>query len=139
MIVFNQRVTVVLLLSFFWVPTGMGLVPIQADEFELRNGDRVVFLGSEFVEQQIKHNYLEAELTLRWPNREIQFRNLGWSGDTPSAIARGYFGGADEGFRRLMEEIDRIKPTVIFVCYGANSQEEQFAADILKLLEEFQP
>lgn len=84
---------------------------LQADEFELHDGDRVVLLGSEFIEQQIKHNFFETELTLRWPDRRIQFRNLGWAGDTPSGIARGHFGGADQGFRRLMEELDRINPT----------------------------
>jgi putative heme-binding domain-containing protein len=89
--------------------------------FELKDKDRVVFLGSEFTEQDIKHNYFEAALTARWPERRIIFRNLGWAGDRPNAVARGYFGGAEEGYRRLIEELNRLQPTVIFVFYGENS------------------
>ncbi|MDE0934343.1 MAG: HEAT repeat domain-containing protein [Mariniblastus sp.] len=108
----------------------------QDQKPELQNGDRVVFLGSEFIEQQIKYNYLETELTLRWPDRQIDFINLGWAGDTPSAIARGYFGGAAEGFRRLLEELDRIKPTQIIVCYGANSEPAPFQTEFKNLFDE---
>ena len=108
----------------------------QDAKLDLQDGDRVVFLGSEFIEQQIKYNYLETELTLRWPNRKINFTNLGWAGDNPSAIARGYFGGAPEGFRRLLEELDRIKPTHIIVCYGANSEPAPFQIEFKKLFEE---
>ena len=93
---------------------------LELPKFELKDDDRVVFLGSEFTEQAIKHNYFEAELTARWPDRRVKFFNMGWSGDTPAGIARGYFGGADEGFKRLVAELDRIKPTVIFLCYGSN-------------------
>lgn len=133
MLLILHRTTAPLLLSFFLLTVTLHSPNFAADQFELKDGDRVVFLGSEFVEQQIKHNYLEAELTLKWPAKRIHFRNLGWSGDTPSAIARGYFGGAPEGFRRLLEELDRIEPTVIFVCYGANSHPDSFEADFRRL------
>ena len=63
----------------------------QDQRLELQDGDRVVFLGSEFIEQQIKYNFLETELTLRWPDRQISFINLGWAGDNPSAIAPRLF------------------------------------------------
>jgi len=88
--------------------------------FELQPRDRVLFLGAELTEQEIKHNFVEAALSANWPDRGILFRNLGWAGDDPTAVARGYFGGAEEGYRRLFEEIDRIKPTVIVVAYGEN-------------------
>ncbi len=87
--------------------------------FQLVNGDTVVFIGSEFTEQRIRHNHLEAALTARWPDRGLRFYNLGWSGDTPAAASRGYFGGAAEGYRRLMDELKRIKPSVVFLEYGA--------------------
>ena len=87
--------------------------------FQLAEGDTVVFVGSEFTEQRIKHNHLEAALTARWPDRGLRFYNLGWSGDTPAADSRGYFGGAAEGYRRLMDELTRIKPSVVFLEYGA--------------------
>jgi len=108
--------------------------------FELKDHDQVLFLGSEFVEQDIKHNLLEGALSSHWPQRKVTFRNLGWAGDDPTAVARGYFGGAEEGYRRLLEELDRLKPTVIFVCYGSTSANIRpdglptFAAQYQKLL-----
>ncbi|WP_437206518.1 PVC-type heme-binding CxxCH protein [Planctomicrobium sp. SH664] len=92
-------------------------------KFELLPNDRVVFLGAELTEQEIKHNFLEAALLSQWPDRNLTFRNLGWAGDIPTAVARGYFGGAAEGYRRLLEEIDRLQPTVVFVAYGENLTE----------------
>lgn len=108
--------------------------------FDLKDGDTVMFIGSEFTEQRIKHNHLEALLSGRWPDRRIRFRNLGWSGDTPSGISRGYFGGAAEGYRRLIEEIGRIQPTVVFLEYGSvaayDGQEgvEPFLAELDRLI-----
>ncbi len=92
----------------------------KGNKFELQQNDKVIFLGAELTEQEIKHNLVEAALSLNWPDKNVSFRNLGWAGDDPSGLARGYFGGATEGYRRLLEEIDRIKPTVIFVSYGEN-------------------
>ncbi|SFH93669.1 PVC-type heme-binding CxxCH protein [Planctomicrobium piriforme] len=108
----------------------------EPPKFELKDGDRVVFLGSEFTEQEIKHNFLEAALSMQWPDRKISFRNLGWAGDDPTAVARGYFGGAEEGYRRLLEEFDRLKPTVIFVYYGENGAYSG-AAGLPKFMESF--
>ncbi|QDT64118.1 PVC-type heme-binding CxxCH protein [Calycomorphotria hydatis] len=108
--------------------------------FELKDGDRVVLLGSEFIEQQIRFNELEAALLSQWPERTIQFRNLGWAGDTPTAIARGYFKGADEGFRRLKEEVERLDPTVLIICYGMNQEAnsvDQFMAEMDQLVNTF--
>ncbi len=112
--------------------------PVIADEFEPRDGERIVLLGSEFIEQQIKHNYFEETLIKRWPERKIQIRNLGWSGDTPSAIARGYFNGKEEGFRRLQDELKRIKPTMIIVCFGANASTDNFEKEFADLFIELQ-
>lgn len=91
------------------------------EDFELKDRDRVVWIGSEFTEQATRHNFVEAALTARWPERRITFRNLGWAGDNPTGIARGYFGGAAEGYRRLQEELTRLQPTVIFLEYGENA------------------
>ncbi len=88
--------------------------------FDFRDGDRVVLLGSAFIERMQKHNYLESMITAGLPDRNITFRNLGWSGDNVWGDARGAFGGRAEGFKRLLSDVNLCNPTVIIVCYGEN-------------------
>jgi len=88
--------------------------------FDFRDGDRVVFLGSAFIERMQQNNYLEAMISAGLPDRNITFRNLGWSGDTVWGDARGVFGGRTEGFKRLLSDVNLCNPTVIIVCYGEN-------------------
>lgn len=96
------------------------------EKFELRDGDRVVFLGNTLIEREQKYGYLETALTERFPDRNITFRNLGWSGDTVWGEARAVFGTQADGFRALREHVLALKPTVIFVGYGTN---ESFAGE----------
>jgi lysophospholipase L1-like esterase len=97
---------------------------------EFKDGDRIVFLGNEFFEREADRGYIETELTTRFPDKNLTFRNLGYSGDTVRADARNLcsgwavFGPADQGFDRLRNHIEHIKPTLIFVAYGMN---ESFA------------
>src|SRR5579862_2633101 len=95
-------------------------------DFELRDGDRVVFLGSTFIEREQRYGYWEAALTARWPDRNIILRNLGWSGDTVWGDARAGFDTPKEGYKRLIERTLGVKPTVILVGYGTN---ESFAGE----------
>jgi lysophospholipase L1-like esterase len=91
-----------------------------AEPFELKDGDRVVFLGNTFIERDQEYGHLETLLNARYPDRNVTFRNLGWSGDTVWGEARAGFGTAEDGFNHLREHVLALKPTVIFVGYGAN-------------------
>ncbi|MEK6234247.1 MAG: hypothetical protein N2C14_06020, partial [Planctomycetales bacterium] len=86
--------------------------PNASIAFELQDGDRVVWLGNTFVERAQASGYLETSLTRRFPKRNIVFRNLGWSGDTPLGEARAGFGSPADGFRELRKHVLAIKPTV---------------------------
>lgn len=85
--------------------------------FELRDGDRVVFIGNTFIEREQTYSYLETLLHLQWPDRKITFRNLGWSGDTVFGESRAIYDGV-KGLDRLVALVHELKPTVIFICYG---------------------
>ena len=96
--------------------------------FELREGDRVVFLGDTFMEREQQFGWIELMLTTRFPDRNVTFRNLGWSADTPAGDSR--FGlsllqaghePADEGWNQLVKQLEFTKPTVVFVGYGMAS------------------
>ncbi|MDA0348349.1 MAG: SGNH/GDSL hydrolase family protein [Verrucomicrobia bacterium] len=106
-----------ILLTFFFSFSSLG----AKDEtvFELKDGDRVVFVGNTFVEREIDYGHIEAALTTYWPNRSITFRNLGWSGDDARGRSRRFFGPVEDGFNHLKTHVEGLKPTVIFVVYGA--------------------
>ena len=101
-------------------------VACSAEPFALGDGDRVVFLGNSFFERAIPHGHIETSLTLRWPQHDITFRNLGWDGDTvyghsrAGGRRRAVFGDAEEGFQRMVSHVKSLKPTVIFLAYGLN-------------------
>jgi lysophospholipase L1-like esterase len=94
--------------------------------FALASGERIVLLGNTFFERDLRHNYLEALLVSRHPDRELVFRNLGWDGDTVWGHARAGFGNPKDGFRNLLKQVGEAKPTVILLAYGMN---ESFAGE----------
>src|SRR5690348_16823958 len=86
-------------------PTG------PAARFVLRDGDRVVFLGDGFLEQERLYGYLETRLTARHPGLRLVFRNLGWPGDTVRGTARTSGYQNPNGLGRLLKEVRDLKPT----------------------------
>ena len=95
-----------------------------ADQFQFRNGDRVVLVGNTLIEREQLYGYWETLLTALNPDKNITFRNLGWSGDTVFGEARAGFGTPTDGFRHLKEDVLALKPTVLILGYGGN---ESFA------------
>ncbi|HEV2947142.1 MAG TPA: SGNH/GDSL hydrolase family protein [Gemmataceae bacterium] len=98
--------------------------PLQAEEFRLRDGDRVVLIGSTLIEREQESGYWETALTSRFPKSNVTFRNLGWSGDTVFCDARAMFESPAVGLQHLKEDLARLKPTVILVGYGMNESFE---------------
>lgn len=95
--------------------------PVLAGEpFTLRDGDRIAFVGGTFVERDQLYGDFETWLTASQPNIRFSFRNLGWSGDTVTGIARARFGSPADGFKHLQDTLDVVRPTQVLVCYGAN-------------------
>jgi len=93
-------------------------------DFQLADGDRVVFIGNTLIEREQNYGWWEAALTV--PDKNITFRNLGWSGDTVWGEAMARFGSQAEGFKHLREHVTALKPTVVVVGYGLN---ESFAGE----------
>src|SRR5215510_11439068 len=88
--------------------------------FALTNGDRVVFLGDTLIEREQQFGWLELMLTTAFPERNVTFRNLSWSADTPAGDSR--FGlsllqaglePADEGWKQLVKQLEEARPTVV--------------------------
>jgi lysophospholipase L1-like esterase len=86
--------------------------------FALHNGDRVLFVGNSLFENDLLYGYLELALTTRWPDGQVTFRNIGWTGDNVFGEARSYFTNPPTPYELLMKQITDAKPTVAFVAYG---------------------
>ena len=94
-------------------------LPVSAfcADIDIRDGDRVVWVGGTFVERMQRHGYLETMLTTGWPDRNITFRNLGWSGDNVFGHSRSVFGPLADGYKRLIGDLRIAKPTLSWTPY----------------------
>lgn len=113
-----------------------------ATSIELRDGDRVVLIGSTLVEREQDQGYIETVLTSRFPDRSITFRNLAWSGDTVAGEAQAFFGTPEDGYKHRLEHVVALKPTLIVIGYGANESFdgaaglERFRTGLSRLLDD---
>jgi lysophospholipase L1-like esterase len=130
------------LLALTFVLTSAATVaPAREKPFQLPDAPRVAFIGNTFVERDAEHGYLETRLILAFPEKDVVFRNLGWSGDTVRGEARAGFGQPVDGFNHLARHVAELKPNVIFLNYGANESWAgaaglaAFDADLAKLLD----
>ncbi|TWU59788.1 hypothetical protein Poly51_00600 [Rubripirellula tenax] len=106
----------------------------------LQPGDRVAIVGGTFVERMQDSGTFEAELQSRRPEWKLSFRNLGWSGDDVHGIARKRFDGPEEGYQRILADVETADPTVVLVAYGASEASdgaaavERFEAGLMRLV-----
>lgn len=120
-----------------------------APRFEFHEGDRVAFIGDAFAEREQYEGWIELAATTRFADRNVTFRNLGWSGDLPDGASRcglsllqaGYE-PPDEGWRQLKNQLKTYQPTVLVTGYGMAASlpggpvPEKFRADFERLLDE---
>ncbi len=84
----------------------------------LKKEDRVVFLGNSLFENDLQYGYLETMLTTRWPDQNITYRNIGWTGDMVKGEARGTFTNPPTPYEHLLDQLTKTQPTVVFIAYG---------------------
>lgn len=119
--------------------------------FELRDGDRVIFVGDTLIEREQYFGFIELALTTRFPDRNVTFRNIGWSADTPAGESRCGLSllqaghePPEEGWRQLKEQLHQLRPTVVIIGYGMASSFAgkqglpRFVAQMNRLLETIQ-
>ena len=112
---------------------------------KLVSGDRVALIGNTLIERAQMYGHLETALTVQFPQQDVVFRNLGWSGDTVRGPARARFGTEADGFKHLLDRLREVKPTVIVLGYGSNAVYAgpkgvpAFKNDLERLLNELKP
>ena len=91
-----------------------------AGTFEVAVGDRIAIVGNGLADRMQHDGWLEAMMQLRFPERRLAFRNLGFNGDTVTVRLRSSnFGSPHEWLRR-------VEATVVFAFFGYN---ESFEGD----------
>jgi len=80
-----------------------------ADDFAIRDGDTVVFLGDSITAARTYGKVIENYTLLRYPQRRARFINAGWGGDTAAG-----------GLARLDRDVFDRKATLLTVAYGIN-------------------
>jgi lysophospholipase L1-like esterase len=88
--------------------------------FTLPDNPVIAFIGNTVAERDQQHGYFETRLIESFPDKNIIYRNLGWSGDTVQGQARARFGQAIDGFNHIVAHVADYKPNVIFLNYGLN-------------------
>jgi lysophospholipase L1-like esterase len=81
----------------------------RADDFALRDGDTVAFLGDSITAARVYGKVIENYTLLRFPDRKVKFINVGIGGDTAAG-----------GRKRLERDVFANKVTVLTVAYGVN-------------------
>jgi lysophospholipase L1-like esterase len=90
------------------------------EPFAFKDGDRIVMVGATFIERDVRYGCIETLLTAQFRDLNLTFRNLGWSGDEVSGIARASFDPIPVGYDRLIAVIKDAAPTVLMFSYGQN-------------------
>ncbi|HEX5106036.1 MAG TPA: PVC-type heme-binding CxxCH protein, partial [Pirellulaceae bacterium] len=91
-----------------------------ADPFEANKGDHVSLIGNTLADRMQHHGWLETLLVSRFADRDLVFRNLGFSGDEVTTRLRSAnFGEPDQW-------LTRSEADVIFAFFGYN---ESFAGE----------
>jgi lysophospholipase L1-like esterase len=86
----------------------------RADDFFLKDGDRVVFYGDSITAQRLYTTFVETYVVTRFPKMACTFVHSGWGGDT----VRGGGGGPID--TRLERDVIAYKPTVVTIMLGMN-------------------
>src|SRR3989454_3392034 len=85
---------------------------------------RVVFLGDSITHAGNYVALVEAYFVTRYPQRSIEFINLGLPSETVSGLSeQGHAGGQfprPDLHERLGRVLDRTKPDTVIACYGMN-------------------
>ncbi len=87
--------------------------PAPAD-FQIADGDRVVFYGDSITEQRLYTTDIEVFVLTRFPDRKVTFFHSGVGGDK---VSGGKYGPID---LRLHRDVFDHQPTVVTIMLGMN-------------------
>src|SRR6476646_11438366 len=87
---------------------------VRAQNFALRDGDRVVFFGDSITDQRLYTTFAETYVVTRFPHTNISLVHSGWGGDRVTG------GGGGPMDVRIWRDVLPYNPTVVTVMLGMN-------------------
>jgi hypothetical protein len=134
------------ILGMVFVAAMVSLQAAVGATFQIKDGDRVVFLGDSITEQRLYTTYIEAYALSHYPEWDLSFRNVGWGGDTSWLRQRAHpdeaklFAASPEEQQKMVEasvrnglerDVFPLKPTFVTIKFGMNDHSYQaFRPDI---------
>ena len=89
-------------------------LPAWAENFALKDGDRVVFYGDSITDQRLYTTFAETYVVTRFPKLDVSFVHSGWGGDRVTG------GGGGPIDLRLGRDVFAYKPDVMTIMLGMN-------------------
>src|SRR6266513_559897 len=86
----------------------------EKSDFQLKDGDRVVFYGDSITDQRLYTTFAETYVVTRFPKLNVSFVHSGWGGDRVTG------GGGGPIDLRLRRDVFAYKPTVMTIMLGMN-------------------
>jgi lysophospholipase L1-like esterase len=87
---------------------------LLAQDFALKNGDRVVFYGDSITDQRLYSVFTETFVHTRYPKLDVSFVHSGVGGDR---VTGGWAGPTE---LRLKRDVAPYKPTMVTIMLGMN-------------------
>ncbi|MCB9941338.1 MAG: c-type cytochrome [Planctomycetaceae bacterium] len=87
---------------------------LNAAELQLNKGDHICYIGNTLADRMQHDGWLETLLQARFPEHELVFRNLGFSGDELTLRLRSSNFGSPDSW------LEKAKADVIFAFFGYN-------------------
>lgn len=115
-------------------------VPAAAEpaRFELRKGDKIAVIGNTLADRMQHAAWLETYLYAAYPDLELTFRNLGFSGDELKLRPR------EENFGSPDQWLTKAQASVVFCFFGYNEAlkgpagREGFRKDLAEVIQQMQ-
>src|SRR5207237_2583902 len=82
----------------------------QAQDFFIKDGDRIVMMGDSITEQHLYSNFVEMWTVTRFPAWKLTFRNVGIGGDRSVG-----------GNSRFQRDVERFHPNATTVDFARNA------------------
>ena len=111
-------------LAFMIGPTAHAASPLP---LQLQPGDHIAIIGSGLADRMQHHGELETLIVAKFPNHDLVFRNLGFSGDEVGGFLNqpvAHLRNRSENFGSNDDWLTRVKANIVFALFGFN---ESFA------------